>query len=244
LDEQQPYTWAFMALIGLYLFSALLLSGLRENSDRLTPAGRRGGADRAADGGMRSLLKRPAFVAAVLAGVVGQGVMTYVMTATPVSMNVAQDFSLQLTSEVVRAHVIAMYLPSLITPWLIARLGIPRMMLIGLVALATTVGVGLAGHHLMHYWFAMVLLGVGWNFLFVSGTSLLVQTYEPQERFHAQALNDFSVFGASATASLCAGTVLYTFGWNTLLMSALPALAVMLGVLLWWRAMTPAPSGA
>jgi len=244
LDEQQPYTWAFMALIGLYLFSALLLSGLRENSDRPTPASRRGGAARATDGGMRSLLKRPAFVAAVLAGVVGQGVMTYVMTATPVSMNVAQDFSLQVTSEVVRAHVIAMYLPSLVTPWLISRLGIPRMMLIGLVALATTVGVGLAGHHLMHYWFAMVLLGVGWNFLFVSGTSLLVQTYEPQERFQAQALNDFSVFGASATASLCAGTVLYTFGWNTLLMSALPALGVMLAVLLWWRAMTPAPSGA
>jgi len=227
-DPSNPYALAFQTVIGFYFFAALLLWGLRDMQvvhevDASTAGG----------GSAGSLFTRPAFVTAVLAGVLGQGVMTYVMTATPISMNVDNNFSLQTTSEVVRAHVIAMYLPSLVTPWLVSRLGLPRMMLLGVVILGITVGIGMAGHHLMHYWFSMVLLGVGWNFLFVAGTSLLVQTYRPEERFRAQAINDFSVFGASALASLLAGTVLFEFGWLTLMVSVVPALLVMLATLAW-----------
>ena len=96
-----------------------------------------------------------------------------------------------------------------------------------------TVLIGLAGHHLMHYWFSLVLLGVGWNFLFVGGTSLLVQTYRSAERFKAQAFNDFGVFGMSAVASLMAGTVLHNWGWIFLLLSSVPGLLLMLAALFW-----------
>ena len=86
----------------------------------------------------------------------------------------------------------------------------------------------------------MVLLGVGWNFLFVSGTTMLTQTYEPEERFRGQAANDFAVFSASATASLLAGSVLHAFGWGWLLVTGMPALIVMLGALFWlYRAPQP-----
>jgi predicted MFS family arabinose efflux permease len=167
--------------------------------------------------------------------------MTYVMTATPISMNVDNDFSIQATSEVIRAHVIAMYLPSLITPLLITRFGLAPMMWVGALVMSVTVAIGLAGHHLMHYWFALVLLGVGWNFLFVAGTSQLVQNYRPSERFRAQAFNDFSVFAMSAAASLLAGTVLFNFGWVPLLLSALPALLIVFGALVWQQRRQAAP---
>lgn len=227
-DADAPYSLGFWALIALYGFGAMLLLAFRDVKPSPSSVDE---AQQPRNFG--TVIRQPMFVTAVLAGVVGQGVMTYVMTATPISMNVSDGFSIQVTSEVIRAHVIAMYLPSLITPWLISRIGITRMMFTGVVALATTIGIGLAGHQLMHYWFAMVLLGIGWNFLFVGGTTLLVQSYRANERFKAQALNDFSVFSASALASLLAGTVLHVLGWTSLLYSALPALAVMLLALVW-----------
>lgn len=219
-DPDAPFQRAFVVLIGLYALAAVLLSGLA------VPAP----GDEAPEGPARpfaDVLRQPAFMAAVLAGMVGQGVMTYVMTAAPISMNVGEGHSLTETSGVIRAHVVAMYLPSLVTPLLIRAWGLRIVMAVGVVAMAATVGVGLAGQHLMHYWFAMVLLGVGWNFLFVSGTTLLTQTYRPSERFKSQACNDFGVFGASAVASLMAGTMLHAYGWAVLLYSAIPALVLM-----------------
>lgn len=227
-DVDAPYSLGFWLLIALYGFGAVLLLGFRDLKPSHAETDEHRDARRFSE-----VISQPIFVTAVVAGVVGQGVMTYVMTATPISMNVSEGFSLQVTSEVIRAHVIAMYLPSLATPWLISKLGVTRMMFIGVVALCTTLGIGLAGHELMHYWFSMVLLGVGWNFLFVGGTTMLVQSYRSNERFKAQALNDFSVFSASALASLLAGTVLHLLGWASLLYSVIPALLIMLSALGW-----------
>lgn len=222
-DEASPYALGFRLLVVLYAvagFSLLLLKG-----DTIVEEE---GSGRETARPLLEIVRQPLFITAVLAGVCGQGVMTYVMTATPISMSVANDFSIQVTSSVIRAHVIAMYLPSLVTPYLIERLGLSRMMQIGAVAMSITMMVGLAGHHLMHYWFALVLLGVGWNFLFVAGTTQLVQTYRPSERFRAQAVNDFSIFATSAAASLLAGTILFRFGWTAVLLSVLPALLLVL----------------
>lgn len=228
-NAQQPYAEVFSVMLLLYAVAAVLVLGQRHQLQ----------IEEAAQSTPRPLgvvVKQPMFVAAVCAGMVGQGVMTYVMTATPISMNVVDAFSLVQTSEVIRAHVIAMYLPSLVTPFLIARFGLPIMMGLGTCLFIVTMLIGLAGHHLFHYWWSMVLLGVGWNFLFVSGTTLLTQSYRPSERFRSQAVNDFGVFGASALASLLAGTVLHAWGWEALLYSAFPALAAMFVVLYWWRA--------
>jgi len=239
-DAEAPYALAFELLIALYAIAGILLLGL-ERTDSAESEESAGETPRP----IPEIITQPVFLTAVLASVVGQGIMTYVMTATPISMSVEHEFPVRLTSEVIRAHVIAMYLPSLVTPFLISRLGLRIMMAIGATAMAVTIGIGLAGHHLMHYWFALVLLGIGWNFLFVSATSQLVASYRPSERYRAQAINDFSVFGMSAAASLMAGVVLFELGWTTLLLSTVPVLLLLLFAILWERRRTgSAPVGS
>ncbi len=226
-ESAAVYGNAFLIILGLYVVAGVVVQGLRGlvvQDEEVAQAEPRP---------LKTIALTPLFITAVVAGVVGQGVMTYIMTATPISMNVSSGFSIQDTSEVIRAHVIAMYVPSLFTPFLIARFGLMKVIVLGAIIFAVTLFIGLAGHHYMHYWWSMVLLGVGWNFLFVSGTTLLTQTYRPAERFKCQAVNDFSVFAGSAAASLLAGTVLHAFGWETLLVSAWPGIAIVLLAVLW-----------
>ena len=101
-------------------------------------------------------------------------------------------------------------------------------MVVGAILYATVVGIGLLGQELMHFWGSLILLGVGWNFLFMGGTALLPLSYEPNERFKAQAANDFVVFGTQAIASLSSGWFIFTFGWNGLLLTCLPLLSIAL----------------
>ena len=173
------------------------------------------------------IVREPLFLLAVSAGVVGQGVMVFIMTATPVSMHVMDGHDLATTAGVIRAHVLAMYVPSLVSGLLIARFGERTLMLWGVAALLATLAFGLSGRAVMHYTSALVLLGVGWNFLFVGGTTLLVKSYRPSERYRAQAVNEAAVFGTSATGSLLAGTLLMSLGWMPLLLSTLPVLVLM-----------------
>jgi len=91
------------------------------------------------------------------------------------------------------------------------------------------------GHEYVHYWYALILLGVGWNFLYVGGTTMLILTYSMNERFKAQAVNEFTVFGISATASLLAGTVIHLYGWFTLVVLPLPLLILMFASLYFVR---------
>lgn len=218
---------AFQWAAGLYVIALVLLLGFR-NVEVSTVQ-----VNDAPERPLRRIVTQPLFLIAVLGGVTGQGIMTYLMTATPLSMHVIDGHSMAETGGVIRAHVIAMYLPSLVSAPLIAMFGARKLMVAGVVAMLLTLVGGLSGQQVMHYWWALVLLGVGWNFLFIGGTTLLVQNYTTSERFKAQAFNDFSVFGASALASLLAGTLMFKLGWQVVLYSALPFLAVMLVLLLW-----------
>jgi MFS family permease len=173
---------------------------------------------------LAEIVRQPTFVVAVLCGAVAYGIMTFVMTATPLSMHVHDGFSIDDTSGVIRSHVLGMYLPSLISGYLIERFGVLRLMGAGVLGLLGACLVGLQGHSYIHYWDALVLLGVGWNFLYVGGTSLLTRTYRVAERFRAQAVNEFCVFGMSATASLLAGTIIHLYGWFRLIVVPLPIL--------------------
>jgi predicted MFS family arabinose efflux permease len=175
-----------------------------------------------------SVTRQPVFIVAVLGGTVAYGVMTFIMTATPLSMHIKDGFSLADTSQIIRSHVIAMYAPSLISGYLMERLGVIRMMTIGGFGLVLACVIGLQGQSMMHYWYTLVLLGVGWNFLYVGGTTMLTLTYSMSERFKAQAVNEFSVFGTSALGSLLAGTVMYVYGWYTLVLVPLPLLAIIM----------------
>jgi MFS family permease len=131
--------------------------------------------------------------------------------------------------------VLGMYVPSLFSGFLIEKLGTVRMMSFGGLALIIASVIGMQGHTYMHYWYALILLGVGWNFLYVGGTTMLTLTYSMNERFKAQAINEFTVFGTSATASLLAGTVIHLYGWFTLVLVPLPLLVLTLSSLFFVR---------
>jgi MFS family permease len=153
--------------------------------------------------------------------------MSFMMTATPISMH-EMDYTLEQTALVIQSHVIAMYLPALFAGFLVARLGVLRVMGVGAVILFACVAMAVVDRTLMHYWGALVLLGLGWNFLFVGGTVLLTRSYRSSERFQAQAVNDFSIFGVQAFASLLAGAVIYYASWEILSLLNLPFLLVLL----------------
>ncbi len=184
---------------------------------------------------LATMASNPAFVVAVLGAAVGHGVMSYVMTAAPLAMHIVDGHSLAHTAAVIQAHVLAMYAPSLVSGTLIVRWGGQRVMLIGAFVLCATVAIGFAGREVLHYGVSMVALGVGWNFLYTGGTTVLSSAHRPAERFRAQATNDFTVFTISAIGSLSAGTVMQVYGWNTVLASSLPIILLALGVLAWLR---------
>jgi len=174
------------------------------------------------------IVSQPVFLVAVLGGATAYGVMTFIMTATPLSMHVHDGFDLDSTARVIRSHVLGMYVPSLVSGVLIERIGVIRLMSIGALGLIVACLIGLQGQTYMHYLFALVLLGVGWNFLYVGGTTMLTRTYRMSERFRAQAVNEFCVFGTSALASLLAGTIIHVYGWFTLIVVPFPLLAIIL----------------
>ncbi len=224
-----PFGGSFAAIAGCYLLGAAILLAFRPMT-RST--------EEEATGDVRPLrviARGRFFIVAVTGAAIGWGVMTVVMTAAPLAMHVVDAFSLAVTAAVIQAHVLAMYLPSLISGVLIGRFGARRVMIGGAALLGATLVAGLAGRHVLHYGLAMVALGVGWNFLYVGGTSLLVRAHRPAERFRVQALNDFSIMGISAVASLSAGAVIQVLGWNGVLYGSIPAILVGAMVILWLR---------
>jgi MFS family permease len=142
------------------------------------------------------------------------------------------------TAFVIQWHVFAMFAPSFVTARLIERVGLIRVMLLGACCIACCIGINLLGGTVWHYWAALVLLGVGWNFLFVGGTTLLTESYHESEKSRAQALNDFVVFSAVALASLSAGLLHQALGWRALNLGALPMLLLVVAALWWLRGRT------
>ncbi len=216
------YLGTLVALGGLYILQAMLF---------LTLGPLRGedpGAPDEAPRPIGKIAKQPIFIVALLGGATAYGVMTFVMTATPLSMHIHDGFDLEATAQVIRSHVLGMYVPSLVAGTLIIRFGVVRMMALGALGLTGACIVGLQGQSYMHYWYALVLLGVGWNFLYVGATTMVTLTYSLSERFRAQAVNEFAVFGSSAAASLLAGTIIYYYGWYPLIVAPLPILVITL----------------
>ena len=177
---------------------------------------------------LSTVLRQPSVILAVASAVVGYTIMSLIMTATPVSMHEVDEHSLDDTAWVVQSHILAMYIPSFFSGFLIARFGVMRIIQGGLVLMLICVVIGWGEPELMHYFGSMVLLGVGWNVLFLGGTTLLTQSYRSSERFKVQAANDFMIFGWQAVGSLGAGVLLATLGWNGVLAFSLPWLVLLI----------------
>jgi len=182
----------------------------------------------------KELILQPRFLQAVVATAFAYAIMALLMTATPISMHINEKFSLDETKIVIQWHIIGMFLPSLITGRLIQKYGHSIMMYFGVAFFAICIFVSYLDQTFLNYVIALIFLGLGWNFLFVSGTSLLVISYRSEEKYKAQGYNDFTVFSTQAVAALSAGFFLNITSWQTLNLICLPFLAII--ALTIWRA--------
>ncbi len=180
---------------------------------------------------LRPILARRPVQLAIISAAVSYGAMSLIMTATPISMHVMDQHSISATANIIRGHLLAMFVPSLISGWLISRLGITRMLWTGVLLIAACIALSTSGQEIWHYRYALIALGVGWNFLFISGTTLLATECSNDEVLRIQGLNDFIMFATMATASLSAGALLDGVGWAWTNFAALTLLAMVIAAL-------------
>ena len=162
------------------------------------------------------LISQPRFFQALIASAFAYAVMSFLMTATPISMHVMEKISLTKTGFVIQLHIAAMFLPSLITGNLIKKFGHSKIMYAGVLLFSVTILLSLFEQNFSNYLIALIFLGLGWNFLFISGTSLLVLSYREEEKFKAQGFNDLIVYTVQAIASLSAGIFISLTSWKTM----------------------------
>ena len=220
-----PFLGAYASLIVFCLITMALLAFIRipqpsvaERHEPVRPLAR--------------IMAQPAFIVAVTGSALGYGVMSLLMTVAPLAMGLC-GHPYSSAALVIEWHVIGMFAPSFFTGSLIRRYGVLSVMLAGVVLEALCVGVALSGVLVANFWWALVLLGVGWNFLYVGGTTLLTECYRPSEKAKAQGMHDFLVFFASATSSFSSGLLMDRNGWETLNYAALPVLAVIGAAIAW-----------
>ena len=183
---------------------------------------------------MAEIATQPVYMVAVLAAMVSFGVMSFLMTATPLAI-VACGIDGREAPITIFWHVMGMFVPAFFTGHLIVRFGVINIMLLGVATLVAAAIVDLAGIDVWNFRLGLLLVGMGWNFLFVGATTLVTTTYRTSERGKAQALNDFLVFGTTATSSLLAGILQQAWGWNALNYLALPLVGIALLAVLWLR---------
>jgi MFS family permease len=217
---------AYLALIGFAVATMLLLRFIRIP----TPSA----AEQAAAGRpLREIAAQPKFVVAVLSGAIGYGVMNFLMTSTPIAMQ-ACGHPYGDAAFVISSHIIGMFAPSFFTGPLIRRLGALPVMFAGALLNFASIGIALSGIAVPQFWWSLVILGVGWNFLYIGGTTLLTETYRPEERARAQGTNEQAIFVMMAISSLTSGLTVTTAGWERVNLLALPLVAVVAVAIAWY----------
>ncbi|MEY4563640.1 MAG: hypothetical protein RLZZ618_2917 [Pseudomonadota bacterium] len=223
-----PYAGSFVLLALVAATGAAVLMGLR-----MPPAPVAAAGTTVPGRPWRAIVSQPAYLVALFGAATGFGVMILAMTATPLAM-VHHHHDLGDTATVIQLHVLGMFVPSFFTGSLIARFGVLRIMFTGVLLLAAHVLTTLTGTGFNSFASALVLLGVGWNFLYIGGTTLLTTTYTSAEKGRAQATNDMTVFAVGLACSFSAAALLQRFGWAQLNLILLPWLAIAAAALLWF----------
>ena len=178
-----------------------------------------------------SIIKQPLFILAAGSAATGYAVMAFVMTATPISMHEINDHSLSHTTFVIQSHIVAMFLPSVLSGYLLKRGFSISLIITGLVLYLLVCAIALFDQTVLHYWWALVLLGLGWNLIFITSTSILPNAYREEEKFQAQAANDFTMLSFQAIAVFAAGWVLFSLNWSGVIWLALITTCVWLVVI-------------
>ena len=182
---------------------------------------------------LRVIMRQPAFIAAVLNAATSYGLMDLVMTATPLAMT-ACGFEMHDTGSVIQWHVLAMFVPSFFTGTLIHRFGVLTILFSGMALFIVSAVFATSGFEMLNFGVALILLGVAWNFLFVGGTTLLTEAYQPSEKAKTQGLNEFIVFASAATGSFASGGLFNLSGWDAVNYGMAPFLVVTFVATLWY----------
>lgn len=223
---------AILALCAFALLSFVNIPNLPQNAD-----------DRPTRP-LSQILRQPRLIVAMIAGMVSYGVMNLLMTATPIAM-IACGFTVTDSAWVIQWHTLAMFGPSFFTGHLINRFGVERIIFAGLAMLVAAAVAGLSGISFGHFSVGLILLGLGWNFGFIGGTTMVTACYEPAEKSKVQAVNDFAVFATVGVASLTSGQLFSAIGWNAVNIALFPMVGVAVAALVWLHlhariAVTPA----
>lgn len=222
----------FLVQAAVAAISALVLSGIRLPM----PTARKATGGRS----LMAIALQPRFMAAVISGAVSYMLMNFLMTAAPLAMHMS-GHSQASANLGLQWHVIAMYAPSFFTGSLIARFGAGRVATAGLFLTGVSAAVGLGGIDVMHFWWSLILLGLGWNFGFLGASTLILECHEPEETTRVQSFNDFIVFGVMAIGSFSSGGLLSAYGWNTVLwVSFVPLALAFVALALAMRRKSPA----
>ena len=227
LISDHIYVGSYIALACLTIMPAIFLTFYKNskitNKNNLTYSNVRT---------YKEFVSDPKFLQAMVAATFGYVVMAFLMTATPISMHYVHKLSVDKVGLVIQFHVLGMFLPSLFTGNLIKRFGFSNIMYMGVFFYALTISLSLFEPTFINYFASLIFLGIGWNFLYISGTSLLVTTYNEQEKFKAQGFNDLIVFSATAIGSLSAGILISLLSWKIVNFMCIPFLIIILFVIL------------
>jgi len=215
-------TWVAMAVLALVGAAILLFIDIPLTQKHDAPSGRPLGV----------IARQPRYIVAAMTAMLAFGIMVLVMTATPVAM-LGCGFSVKDATWVIQWHALAMFVPSFFTGSLISRFGAEKISAIGMLLLVGAAVSGLLGIHFENFAIGLILLGLGWNFGYIGGTTMLTETYEPEEKNKAQGLNDFLVFTTTAVTSLMAGKLLAWFGWEGVNYAVFPMVVLALVMIAW-----------
>ena len=236
MNQWPPHAYAatYLCAAAVSVLSALVLRGVRFAGSPAVPAtaGAAPSALPITSRPIRDVVRQPRFVVAMLCGVVSYMLMNFMMTSAPLAMELC-GLPREYSNYGIELHVVAMYLPSFFTGRLIARFGETPIVLAGLALTAAAALVGMSGQTVAHFWWALALLGVGWNFGFLGASAMVLQCHTPQEGPRVQSINDFVVFGTMVIGSFASGSLLSAYGWSTVAALTLPPVVLAAAALLW-----------
>ena len=236
MNQWPPHAYAatYLCAAAVSVLSALVLRGVRFAGGPATPAavGATLSAPPATSRPIRDVVRQPRFVVAMLCGVVSYMLMNFMMTSAPLAMEL-YGLPREYSNYGIELHVVAMYLRSFFTGRLMARFGKTPIVLAGLALTAAAALVGMSGQTVAHFWWALALLGLGWNFGFLGASAMVLQCHTPQEGPRVQSINDFVVFGTMVIGSFASGSLLSAYGWSTVAALTLPPVVVAAAALLW-----------
>ncbi|HUN67685.1 MAG TPA: MFS transporter [Burkholderiales bacterium] len=217
------FAGAYLALIAFALVTMAILSRIRIPNPT---AAEQAGSGRP----LSAIAAQPKYIVAVMSAALSYGVMNFLMVSTPIAMGVC-GHPYSDAAFVISSHVVAMFAPSFVTGGLIRRAGAIPVMLAGAVLNVACIAIALSGVAVANFWWSLVLLGVGWNFLYIGATTLLTETYRPEERAKAQGANEFAIFAMMTVSSFSSGMIVTNAGWDKVNYAAMPLIAIVISAL-------------